>query len=61
MADAAFVLSWEQRDDIMKALGAIERQLKAVATHDWQSLWVICNSLAAIHVNLTNLPHASSD
>jgi hypothetical protein len=61
MTDAEFVLSRDQRDEIMKAVKAIERQVKEmVGKPHWQALYVIGTNLAIIQTNLTNLPRASS-
>ena len=62
MTDLEFVLSRDQRDEIMKAVKAIERQVREmVAKPRWQALYVIGTNLAIIQTNLTNLPRASSD
>ncbi len=62
MTNVEFVLSRDQRDEIMKAVKAIERQLKEVVVKpQTQALWVIGTNLAIIHANLTNLPRASSN
>jgi hypothetical protein len=59
MTDIEFVLSLDQRDEIMKAVKAIERQAKEViAKPHWQALYVIGTNLAIIQTNLTNLPRA---
>ncbi|HEX2340417.1 MAG TPA: hypothetical protein VHI98_08050 [Vicinamibacterales bacterium] len=40
----------------MKAVKAIERQLKTLTSQpDWQTLWVIGTNLLIIQMNLTNL------
>ena len=62
MTNVEFVLSRDQRDEIMKAVKAIERQVKEmVGTPHWQALYVIDTNLAIIQTNLTNLPRASSN
>ena len=62
MTNVEFALSRDQRDEIMKAVKAIERQVKeVVAKPHWQALWVISTNLAIIQTNLTNLPRASSN
>jgi hypothetical protein len=56
-----FVLSLDQRDEIMRAVKAIERQVKGiVGKPHWQAQYVIGTNLSIIHTNLTNLPRASS-
>jgi hypothetical protein len=56
LANIEFVLDHDQRDDIMKAVKAIERQLKTLTSQpDWQTLWVIGTNLLIIQMNLTNL------
>ena len=62
MTDLEFVLSRDQRDEIMKAVKAIERQVREIVGKPrWQALYVIGTNLAIIQTNLTNLPRASSD
>lgn len=62
MTDVEFVLSRDQRDEIMKAVKAIERQVKEmVGKPHWQALYVIGTNLTIIQTNLTNLPRASSN
>jgi hypothetical protein len=62
MTDGEFVLSRDQRDEIMKAVKAIERQLKEIgAKPDWRRLYVIANNLAVIQANVMNLPRATSN
>jgi hypothetical protein len=54
-----FVLSDRRRDDIMKAVKAIERQMKEMTGKpDWQALWVIGTNLSIIQMNLTDLRRA---
>lgn len=61
MTNIEFVLSLGQRDDIIKAVKAIERQVKEmVGKPQWQALYVIGTNLTIIQANLTNLPRASS-
>jgi hypothetical protein len=61
MTDVEFVLSRDRRDDIMKAVKAIERQVKELAGKpDMQALYVIGTNLTIIQASLTNLPRASS-
>jgi hypothetical protein len=62
MTNVEFVLSRAQRDDIMKAVKAIERQVKEMAGKpQWQALYVIGTNLTIIQANVTNLPRASSN
>jgi hypothetical protein len=62
MANAEFVLSRDQRDEIIKAVKAIERQVKkVVSVSDWQALYVIGTNLTIIQTNLTNVPRANSN
>jgi hypothetical protein len=57
-----FVLSRHRRDDIIKAVKAIELQVKEMKSKpDWQALWVIGTNLSIIQMNLTNLPPADSN
>lgn len=56
------VLSRDQRDEILKAVKAIERQVKeVVGKSNWQALYVIGTNLTIIQTNLTTLPRASSN
>ena len=62
MTNIGVVLSLDQRDEIMKAVKAIERQVKEiVGKPHWQALYVIGTNLTIIQTNLTNLPRASSN
>ena len=46
----------------MKAVKAIERQVKELASKShWQALYVVGTNLTIIQTNLTNLPRASSN
>ena len=54
------VLSQDERDEIMKAVKAIERQVKEIKL-DWQPLFVIGTNLTIIQANVTNLPRATSN
>lgn len=61
MTTVDFVLSRDHRDDILKAVKAIERQVTGISGKpDWQALWVIGTNLTIIQTNLTNLPRAGS-
>ena len=49
-------MSGRRRADIMKAVKAIERQMKELSGKpDWQALWVIGTNLSIIQMNLANL------
>ena len=62
MTDDEFVLSRGRRDEIMKAVKAIERQLAGMTGKpQWQVAWVISMNLAIIHANVTNMPRATSN
>jgi len=62
MTNRELVLSQSQRDEIMKAVKAIERQLKEMAGKpQWRVAWVISTNLAIIQANVTNMPRATSN
>ena len=62
MTNSEFVLSRDQQNEIMRAVKAIERQVKEMADKSrWQALYVIGTNLAIIQTNLSNLPQASSN
>lgn len=62
MTNAVLVLSRDQRDEMLNALKAIERQVKEVVTEsNWHALYVIGTHLTIIQSNLTKLPRASSN
>ena len=62
MTNTEFVLSRDQRDEIMRAVRAIERQFKEMVDKShWQGLYVVGTNLAIIQANLTNLPRANSN
>jgi hypothetical protein len=64
MTNPEFVLSRDRRDEIMKAVAAIGRQLKVMVGESQPhtpSLMVIVTNPAIIQTNLTNLPRASSN
>jgi hypothetical protein len=64
MTNPEFVLSRDQRNEIMKAVAAIGRQLKVMVGEPQPhtpSLMVISTNLAIIQTNLTNLPRVSSN
>jgi hypothetical protein len=57
-----FALTRDQRDQILKAVKAIERQLKEIGGKpQWQVLYVISTNLAIIQANVTNTPRATSN
>jgi hypothetical protein len=63
MANEDFGLSREQRDDIMKAVPAITRQLEVMVGQPHPhtpSLWVIGTNLTAIHASLADVPRTTS-
>ena len=55
--DGDVVLGRDQRDEIMKAVKAIESQVRALKP-DWQALYVIGTNLTIIQVNVTGLARA---
>jgi hypothetical protein len=60
MTDPEFSLSRDQRDEILRAVKAIERQVKEIAGKpDWRALWVIGMNLTIIQTHLTDLPRTS--
>ena len=62
MMDSEFVLSRDQRDEVLKAVKAIERQVKGLSgKSDWQALYVISTNLTIIQSNLTSLPTTRSN
>jgi len=62
MTNPEFVLSRDQRDEIMKAVKAIERQVKEVVGQShWQALYVIGTNLTIIQTNLTNASRVSAN
>jgi hypothetical protein len=60
MTDEPFVLTGAQRDDIMKAVAAIWRQLKKPGVPE-QAILVIGMNLETIRANLTDTPTISSN
>jgi hypothetical protein len=62
MMDVEFVLSRDQRDQIMKAVQAIERQVKEIAdARDWPALYVIGTNLTIIQTAVSDMPRVSSN
>jgi hypothetical protein len=62
MSEGEFVLDRDQRDEILKGVKAIERQLRrVVGNSDWQSLNVINTNLTIIQANVTNMPRLNSN
>ena len=56
------VLSRNQRDEMLRAVKAVERQVKQVLSEsDWQTLYVIGTNLTIIQTNLTNMPRVGSN
>jgi len=52
----------DRRDEILRAVAAIERQVsKVVGNVEWQALWVIQMNLAIIRSQVTIAPRASSN
>ena len=57
MSEGELVLSREQRQEIIRAVNAIERQLKEIEGKPrWQVLYVIGTNLAIIQANVSKLP-----
>jgi hypothetical protein len=62
MSDGEVVLTREKRDEIVRAVHAIERQLKEMEGKPrWQVLYVIETNLAIIEANVTKLPRITSN
>ena len=62
MTNGDLELNRDQRDEIMRAVRAIERQLKDIAAKPpWQVAWVISTNLAIIQVNVIGMPRMSSN
>ena len=60
MSTGEIVLSREQREEIITAVNAIERQLKEIETKPrWQVLYVIETNLAIIQASVGQLPRAT--
>jgi hypothetical protein len=59
MTNIEFVLSLNQRDDILKAVKAIGRLAKDTDKPHWQ--YGVWTNLTIIQTNLTNLPRVSSN
>jgi hypothetical protein len=60
--DDQLVLGRNQRDEILRAVTAIERQVKQVLSKsDWQALYVIGTNLSIIQTNVMNMPRVSSN
>lgn len=61
MDDLEFVLRQSQRDEILKAVAAIQRQLQHLSGKpDWRALWVLGTNLTVIQNTLTQLPPHSN-
>ena len=62
MTDDEVVLSRHERDEILKAVKAIERQVKDVLDQcHWQARYVIGTNLTLIETNLSHAPRVSSN
>jgi hypothetical protein len=64
MTETEFSLTRDQRDDIMKAVAAIERQLKVMVGQPQPhlpSLWVIGTNLTIIQTSVADLSRANSN
>jgi hypothetical protein len=62
MSDGEVVLTREKRDEIIRAVTAIERQLEEMEGKPrWQVLYVIGTNLAIIQANVTDLPRVTSN
>jgi hypothetical protein len=62
VTNAEFGLKRDQRNEILRAVKAIERQLKEMAGKpQWQVAWVIGTNLAIIQASVTNMPRATSN
>jgi hypothetical protein len=60
MSDGEMVLTREKREEIIRAVHAIERQLKEMEREPrWQVLYVIGTNLAIIQANVTKLPRVT--
>jgi hypothetical protein len=58
----SFVLSHEQRDEIMKAVAAIGRQIGEIGSKpNQQIVWVIHTNLAIIQTHVSSLPRFGSN
>jgi hypothetical protein len=60
MTDEPILLTHTQRDEIMKAVAAIQRQLKKPGVPE-QAIWIIGMNLETIRANLTDTPRISSN
>jgi len=62
MTNGDLALSRDQRDEIMRAVRAIEWQLKDIAAKPpWQVAWVISTNLAIIQAKVTSMPRVNSN
>jgi hypothetical protein len=60
MNDGDLILDRDQRDEILRAVKAIERQVGTVVEKsNWQALYVVGMNLTIIRANLTNMPKTS--
>ena len=62
MSDGEVVLSRKQRDEIIRAVSAIERQLKKIEDESrWQVRYVIGTNLAIVQANVSRMPRVTSN
>jgi hypothetical protein len=62
MTNAELALTRDQRDEIMKAVKAIERQVKEIASaSQWQALYVIGTNLTIIQTAVSDTQRVSSN
>ena len=62
MSDGERVLSRKERDEIIRAVHAIERQLKNIDGEPrWQAFYVISTNLAIIEASVSGMPRVSSN
>jgi len=60
MTNGDLAPSRNQRDEIMRAVRAIERQLEDIAAKPrWQVAWVISTNLAIIQAKVTSMPRVN--
>ena len=60
MSDGDVVITRQKRDEIIRAVSAIERQLKDMGSKPrWQVLYVIGTNLALIQANVSKLPRVT--
>ena len=60
MSEGEVVLTREKRNEIMRAVTAIERQLKEIEREPrWQVLYVIGTNLTIIQANVSGVPRVT--